>query len=558
MSKSVTNALHLPHMRANPFSSRPIEASDYPLLVGRNDLMSNLRHHLRFGSPRLVVLLGERGSGRTSILQSLRNLSPASYPFTYYFEENPSKTLLHEMYCLIAGYDVPPSTNTLIEEMVAALEGRSGDLPLITFDFPGVGGADLAQVFERLTPVLGRLRALVVVALTPAQLAAWSDDLQHEYDITEPLADFDSSTIRTLIEKRISQVSNEGWNASQSLIDDAMAHTGGRADQVVRHFRDLIDSERGASTAFSRKQEMIESMELEPNDAKNRMAPQIEPLESLDEENEPENEAAEEQEPEPDTETEADDFNWDLPEMEPELEEEFPEEPIEEQFEDADEESPEFELPSLEVDDIEEPDMSQALGGAILQMEPGTEPPPPPMHAFGGLANRQRTAKVEIGLDNALRPQVSGPMTAKPDISMHFSQEEPTIESEETTYWVADSLPEPEPTPVMDPVAAKSIGENLRKNKPKPAASTLPLDFEKVASLNDSEISIIDASTAREVSPSDSALQAYLAVGRPRLSQIFNGLHKAGILSVRKKGRTRLFRISDQAKAHFSDGHMEV
>ena len=68
----------------------------------------------------------------------------------------------------------------------------------------------------------------------------------------------------------------------------------------------------------------------------------------------------------------------------------------------------------------------------------------------------------------------------------------------------------------------------------------------------------VEASIAREISPSDAALQAYLAVGRPRLSQIFNGLHKAGILSVRKKGRTRLFRISDQAKAHFSDEHMEA
>ena len=556
MTKSVTNALHLPHMRANPFSSRPIEASDYTLLVGRNDLMANLRHHLRFGSPRLVVLLGERGSGRTSILQSLSNLSPTSYPFSYYPDENPSKSLLHEMYCLIAGYDVPASTNTLVEEMVAALEGKSGDLPLLTFDFPGVGGADLAQVFERLTPVLCRLRALVVVALTPAQLAAWSDDLQHEYDITEPLGDFDSSTIRALIDKRIGQVSNEGWNAPQSLIDDAMAHTGGRADQVVRHFRDLIDTERGASTAFSRKQGMIESMELEPNDAKNRMAPQVEPLESLDEEIEPEVVVEDEVEVESDTETALDDFNWDLHEIQPEMEEEFPEEPIEESFEDVSDESSEFELPSLEVDEVEEPDMSQALGGAVLQMEPGTEPPPT-MHAFGGLANRQRTAKVEIGLDNALRPKASGPMTAKPDTSMRLSAEEPTIESEEATYWVADSLPEPEPAPVMDPVAAKSIGESLRKNKPKPAASTLPLNFEKVASLNDSEISIVEASIAREVSPSDSALQAYLAVGRPRLSQIFNGLHKAGILSVRKKGRTRLFRISDQAKAHFSDGHME-
>ena len=555
MSNSVTNALHLPHMRANPFSSRPIEASDYTLLVARSELMSNLSHHLRFGSPRQMVLLGERGSGRTSILQTLSNLSSTFYRFTYYPEGNPSKTVLHEMYCLIAGYEVPPSTNTLVEEMVKSLKGKSGDLPLITFDFPGVGGADLAQLFERLTPVLRRLRALVIVALTPAQLAAWSDDLQNEYDITEPLDDFDAADIRSLIDKRISQVSNEGWNPPQSLIEDAIAHTGGRATQVVRHFRDLIDSERGASTAFSRKQEMIQSMDLEPNDAKTRMAPQVEPLESLVDEKESEDIlGAPVLEPELEPEI---DFHWDIPEMEPESEEEFPEEPTEEPSGDVEGSPSEFELRSLEIEGTDEPDMSQALGGAILQMEPGTEPPAP-MRAFGGLTDRQRSAKVEIGLDNALRPKASGPMEAKPDTTMHFAVEEPEIESEETTYWVTDSLPEPEPAPVMDPVAAKSIGVNLRKDKPKPIGSTLPLDFEKVSSLSDSEISIVEASIAREVSPSDAALQAYLAVGRPRLSQIFNGLHKAGILSVRKKGRTRLFRISDQAKAHFSDDPMEA
>ena len=108
MSNSVTNALHLPHMRANPFSPKPIEANDYALLVGRSELMSDLRQHLRFGSPRLMVLLGDRGSGRTSILHSLSNLSPNPYRFSYYPGENPSKSLLHEMFCLIVGHDVPP------------------------------------------------------------------------------------------------------------------------------------------------------------------------------------------------------------------------------------------------------------------------------------------------------------------------------------------------------------------------------------------------------------------------------------------------------------------
>lgn len=559
MSKTATKALHLPHMRANPFSPRPIEANDYPLLIGRSALMSDLRQHLRFGSPRLMILLGERGSGRTSILQVLSNLSPTPLPFSYYPEENPGNTLLSEMYCRIAGYDAPPTTNTLVEEMVAKLEGKSEDLPLITFDFPGVGGADLAQVFERLTPVLGRLRALVIVALTPAQLAAWPDDLQDVYDITEPLPDFDSTEIRSLINTRISKVSNQGWSAPHSLIDEALSHTGGRPTTLVRHLRDLIDSERGASTAFTRKQDMLQSMDLEPNDARIRMPPEVQPLESLDDEVEPllESETETELEPEPEPEIE---FHWDIPEIEPESEPEFPEDPPEgmhEEIEEIEEPEPDFELPSLDVNDTEEPDMSQPFGGAILQMEPGTEPPTS-THAFGGLAERHRSASVEIGLDNALSPQSTGPMAAKPDKTMHFSTEEPEIESEETTYWVADSLPEPEPAPVMDPIAAKSIGDSLRQDRPRPATSSFALDFEKVSSLSDAEISIVEASIAREISPSDAALQAYLAVGRPRLSQIFNALHKAGILSVRKKGRTRLFRISDQAKAHFSDGHMEA
>ena len=546
MSKTAAKSLHLPHMRANPFSAKPIEPTEYELLVGRTQLMSDLRQHLRFGSPRTMILLGERGSGRTSVLQALSNLSSTSYPFTFYPELNPAQTLLNEMYCRIAGYDTPSSTNTLVEEMVAKLQGFSGDLPLISFDFPGVSGLELAQVFERLTPVLGRLRALVIVALTPAQLSAWPENLQIQFDITEPLSDFDVKTARALIDHRMRKVSNEAWPIHQSILEQSIAQTGGRPALLVRHLRDLIDAERGASTSFTRKSEMLDAMNLEPNDAKSRMPPTVEPLESLDIESETLDE--------PDV-----DFDWDVPEMEPDVEDEFPDEPIEPELE-RDEHNSEFELPAFDIE--EEQPVEEDSGGAILQMEPGTEPPTVTQHGFGGLAQRHRTASVEIGLENALRPKSSGPMAAKPDPTMRMPEESPQLESDESTYWVADTLPEPEPlpepTPVMDPVVAKSIGDSLRKDKPAQPSTTLPLDFERVSALSDAEISIVEASIAREVSPSDAALQAYLSVGRPRLSQIFNGLHKAGILSVRKKGRTRLFRISNQAKAHFTDGHMEA
>jgi DNA-binding transcriptional ArsR family regulator len=78
-----------------------------------------------------------------------------------------------------------------------------------------------------------------------------------------------------------------------------------------------------------------------------------------------------------------------------------------------------------------------------------------------------------------------------------------------------------------------------------------PFNSEYASQLSDTEILIVSKAMEREISPSDSELQALLQVGRPRLSQLYNALNKAGILSVRKKGRSRLFRISESAQSYF-------
>lgn len=559
MTDSRIAALHLPHLRANPFSARPLEVGEARLLAGRTEVLRDLGLHLRFGSPRMMVLQGERGSGRTSILHACANLTGEVHANTLFPESEPVQTLLNELYIRIAGYQIPSTTGTLVEQMVAALAGRSGDLPLITFDFAGVNGEELAHVFERLTPTLSRLRALVVVALTPAQLAAWSEDLQASWDITEPLEDLEVEEVRSLIDARISTVSHEGWAASPDLLADVMARTGGRPSLVVRHLRDLVDEARGASTARARREEIIEALQLDAHDAKQRMAPEPPVLEDLP--SEPTS-----------AEPAEDDFDREIPEMEPEPEPAFPEETEEPEppAQPQHESSPEPALPSLEVEPAEEPDMSRALGGTVLQMEPGTEPPAPSTPtsdrsgAFSGLARRQQRTNRELGLDEALRPtSASGPMAAKPDTSMRLPEAEPTFDSEEAVYWDEDALPEPEPEPEIptqplgDVDTARRLGDSLRALAA-PTAAPPPLDIARISNLNDGEIAIVEAAAGREISPSDAALQAYLAVGRPRLSQIFNALLKAGILSVRKQGRSRLFRLSPAAQAHLSGGHMEA
>jgi hypothetical protein len=531
--------------------------------------MSDLGHHLRFGGPRLMILLGERGTGRTSVLHALGNFASNTHHISLYPEENPAQTLLNELYCLIAGYDVPGSSSKLIEQLVSSLEGKSIDLPLISFDFPGINGLDLALVFERITPILARMRALIVIALTPAQLSAWSEDLREPYHISPPLVDFDAISVRSLIDSRMQKVSKEKWVASDDIIASAIAATGGRPAILIRYLRDIIDSKRGVSSPLSRKLEVIGSMDIEnaktnPNDARNRMAPEISENTPLDIEDEPKMEGKDEEtlldgsESLDIEELNADDELF----QESDLDFQIPE--IEDDIDVEDESNP---LPSLELEDIVEPDMSAAFGGAVLEMDPGTEPPAE-RSAFGGLKNRHRNARIEQGLDRSLeRSPSNGPMNAKPDTSIPASSTNPNIESEETAYWVSDSTSiseiEPEDShsqPVMDPMAAKTFGDALRAQRPIPRRSEIPnaLDIGRITNLDEREILIVEAATAREVSPSDQALQAHLSVGRPRLSQIFNGLQKAGILAVRKKGRTRLFRLSESAKAHLSGGHMEA
>ncbi len=76
------------------------------------------------------------------------------------------------------------------------------------------------------------------------------------------------------------------------------------------------------------------------------------------------------------------------------------------------------------------------------------------------------------------------------------------------------------------------------------------LNVDKLRLLDDNEIKIIKMCSKREISPSDIEMREILGgIGRTRLSQIFNGLNKNGILSVKKVGRSRMFYLSNNAKS---------
>ncbi len=662
MSEGGASVLDLPPLRGNPFDHRPIESGRAENLIGRDNLLSQWREYLISQNPRLLLLVGNRGSGRTSFINALAaQTSRRPYIGQYWPEvENPAHGIIHEVSIHFGGFEVSPSIQQVSDRLVEMLDNETGVLPLIAFDYPS--HVDLNPVLSRLAPMLQRLRALVVVTATPGQLSKFDEEILDVFDEPQYLSNLNEKQIQALSNSRIARSANQKWNIRPTLLKAIHENTDGNPRRVVKLLRDLIDERHNSgeggvldrlmtwrapsSTIKSTQTEvqtplppLVEASEVEPISVDDDfLEEEIEDLEVLvedDFEEEPEDLWGEEEEQdeialEPEKPSWQDDFSapsdiWEAEEVE--------EEELVADIEDE-ERIHEFEEESLPSDNLGEEYQSTEADNAFLYMAEGTEPPQPPKRIggnFGSLVNRNRSAadKMPTGPDDteievaqshpSLMPRPIKPPVrsmkpesvdekesqARIDTSVDPLEDEPVFHTE-NALWVVESgsqetlpspsaytppEPEPEPEPeifetewfVDDPVQEEPIVESVEtpqldipdiptpqpfEREPieqvQPIVSSIPiptsfgpvwepdLPFDPLClhALTEAERMVLEASMSREVSPSDQELQARLEVGRSRLSQIYNGMRRKGLLSVRKQGRTRYFKLSDATGQH--------
>jgi hypothetical protein len=245
MQSERNDKLNLPHLRSNPFDVRPLSHDQLDLMVGRNDVFSALGNSIRFFSPKVVALVGERGSGRTSVVESLVGITNQTHT-VFWPTSDVVPTILNQLYCdLMGDFETPPILSALIHTLQEELGGRSDLLPLIVIDAPYVHGPELSDVVCSLMPVLTKLRALTVITMTPGQLAAFPEELLAEMDVTEPLSHLDRGQMAELIGKRVHKASRSAWTAPGPLLDMVMEQTTGHVGRAMRLLRDLVDHSRG-------------------------------------------------------------------------------------------------------------------------------------------------------------------------------------------------------------------------------------------------------------------------------------------------------------------------
>ena len=532
MSASEVKQKVIPPLKSNPFSAKPLERQQQGLFVGRRDIILELSRLIRSKSPRIMVLVGERGSGRTSLIQCLAPHSPKHYSHTLFPEIEPSKRLLEELYANIVDFEVPLLTNVLVEQLISSVNANSGELPLITFDYGGTPGGNTKEVFQRLSQVLRRLNALTIVALTPTQLSAWPEELINEFDKVVELQPLNLDETSDLVKSRINPEIRGHWTPPTKLIELVQDRTGGKVQEVIRLMRDVVEYLRGGGLANDEVLLLLENLEIEEINQDEINEDIL--LEDEEEyvQTEPETKIDEEEKEEaPDVEG---DYYEEEEEYEPEPEEEFEQEDLEIKI---DEETKDTEQYPQEY-----------VGGT-----------------FGRLAMRNKEAMKEVPRieSNQFERAVTDTNTQPEPPSLDAAQ----IQTPEASLWIAEGIKDQfveqmqrlDEGPGMqtnDEIGKSDSGggflsrlHNLNPNSETRTVSEFPLQPNHLRNLDYRESILIDLAAKREFSPSDDELKNRLDVGRSRISQICTPLLKSGILVARISGRSRYYTLSSSAKS---------
>ncbi len=581
--------LDVPPLRGNPFDSRPIERTRAHEIVGRQDILIRWKEHMHSQSPRLLLLVGDRGSGRTSLINAISSQTDSHFVGYYWNKEDPLNRVLDEIAVTFCGHEIPHTMHQKVERIVETLDSRNGPLPLIAFDYPSE--VDISSFLSLILPIIQRLRALIVVSLTEPQLLSLEDSVKEIFEPPNHIEPLSSDEIQSLCDNRIRRMAREKWSLKRELLESISSRTGGNPRSVVNILRDLVDEKRGLGS-FGTLQSLTQ-WEVGESPSKEQ---ENKGEETQEADYQLEIDSKEFKETEKDELESVYEFGMNMF-QESEKEEYLPEDDDPEW-----EQKPEDALGgeediSQEEERAEEPvDRETITGwsmedGTLLEIEEGTEPPRKnnPGGGLSGLAFRSKIATDEMpeGPDYSTPIQEPAPITPPnndqniPDSENKFNfkedigkdnititpdspSEEKRVFHSEGELWTVDpdleeTLPEPseKEMPVIEEEndyffdsenTLTQVETSKKVSIPEPVWQSGPDPVEsQIRSLNEAERLVVSIAGEREISPSDAEIQARLEVGRPRLSQIYNSLHKSGILSVRKEGRSRMFRLSQAA-----------
>ena len=149
--------LDLPSLSGNPFEIRPLSIGQAEDLIGRDDIVIEFREHMVSASPRMCIISGARGSGRTSLLNAIASQTP--HPFISHYwpiDGDPVKNMVTQTAAHFLSHNLPSVVSETIHQLSEELERKDGPIPLIAFDLPY--NVEVDRVIPRLAQIMQKMK----------------------------------------------------------------------------------------------------------------------------------------------------------------------------------------------------------------------------------------------------------------------------------------------------------------------------------------------------------------------------------------------------------------
>lgn len=556
--------IQLPNLDSNPFSTSPIEGNQNSLYVGRLDTRARISQHINFRSNRKILLVGEYGSGRTSLLRCAALEAPISVHIDHISSTNPGLSLLQKMYSELVGFQLPDNQVELVSKLVESSRSFINKLPLIVIDMPTVEDGILSVALRDVMPSLERLNAVIVVVIEPKQKTSIPDSVMLSFADVETLSPLSADEIKELVERRIDTVSQFEFKLSTTLAREIFQRTAGSPYEVVKLMRDIVDSQIMSSDErivahkpqYKAPELPIDDEEIESNEEDNQIIDASIPWQ---ERNESEVESFQVES--------MFGFELDLDELK---ESKLQDEPIQEYSFSATPES--HEVVNQQIDTRPMPEEIGVFGGLLGRTrnisQEGDENP------NDNMVNHEQSDGTELWIsEELLQPEKRVEFTEEnsaeiiyDEIGIEFEQdsddEHIDLFTEEVEMFDHNNTDNSTLNQILNLLSSmikpdnnlniqSSIFQGLLSlsNNKQSEKQDYPLNPIALSSLNNNESYVVSIANTRKYSPSDKEILEHLKIKRPRLSQISNKLLKSGILNVRMQGRSRYFELTQAARA---------
>ncbi|MBT3441211.1 MAG: hypothetical protein HN439_03725 [Euryarchaeota archaeon] len=564
---------------------------------------------MKFRSPRRILLLGEHGSGRTSLLRCASKTAPLSIYIDHISHSQAGLNLLKEIYAQFVHINPPENRSELIDQIMAATHNFPHALPLIVLDASTVDISALNVALRDTLPLLERLHAVVVVVVETKDKNMLPASILQRLEQMNPLPNLTAEEIQLLVERRIEKSTNQTFSFALEDAQHLLEQTNGLPAEVIRVMRDAIDSSKMSQYTYvdpqyDSKTPVSESQfaptAIEPhihssfesvfND---EQEPSIEPLSALIEEP---TQTLEEVQDAKIMESIEDinnifDLNLDQLTVDQENQEALKELEAVENYRDGYPATP----PKAKPEPMQRPPLdpiaTKGMTGLFTRNREYTD------LSYAEVSSTEEfedelvdfAEGAELWEDPSLRPSEPIEEVISADESAFMLHDEIGLfEHEEPDFAPIEPAEEPVSLPIenieqvvlpstgllselagMVPVMKAlqnalqtsdglDSGVNRRKlvdaleslqRKPVGVKQDYALNPSLLSTLTGHEMVIISIANDRRYSPSDEEILGQLNIKRARLSQISNRLLKGGVLSVRTLGRNRYYELTQAARA---------